>query len=213
MHFYRYIIIDTSGYQPFLAYVDHQKIIQQWSLPTGPDQGMVLEFILKNSNLFFQGIGVAVGPGNFSATRVGLSFAQGLALSRSIPVVGYSSLEGYLTPRDKGKALVLPLGRKGGVVTLSSDLSEEGFIFANNGVGPGVLLSYDEASAYCLSHECYHVVSPNPDLFRHSFSSRIRLEKTAPAVDHIRRNIVAQLMFVECSQQLVPDYRSCSCFF
>ncbi|EPP32040.1 glycoprotease family protein, partial [Chlamydia psittaci C1/97] len=27
MHFHRYVIIDTSGYQPFLAYVDHQKVL------------------------------------------------------------------------------------------------------------------------------------------------------------------------------------------
>ncbi|EPP35956.1 hypothetical protein BOKEGFJH_00134 [Chlamydia avium] len=212
MHFHRYIIIDTSGYQPFLAYVNHQRVLQQWSLPIGPDQGVVLEFIVKNSGLDFQGIGVAVGPGNFSATRVGLSFAQGLALSKNIPLIGYSSLEGYLTPQDKGTALVLPLGRKGGVVTLSSDLSEEGFIFANNGVGPGVLLSYDEASAYCLDNACYHVVSPNPELFRHCFSDKIRIDRVAPAIECIRKNIIAQLMFMEC-HPLVPDYRSCSCFF
>ncbi|WP_348663882.1 tRNA threonylcarbamoyladenosine biosynthesis protein TsaB [Chlamydia vaughanii] len=213
MHFHRYIIIDTSGYQPFLAYVDHQRVLKQWSLPVGPDQGPVLEFIFKNSSLCFQGVGVAVGPGNFSATRVGLSFAQGLALARNIPITGYSSLEGYLTPRDVGKALMLPLGKKGGVLTLSSDLSEEGFIYEKNGVGPGILLPYGEASEYCLAHECYHVISPNPQLFRDSFSDRIRLEEASPSIEHIRRNVVSQLMLLECSQRLTPDYRSCSCFF
>ncbi|WP_139414240.1 tRNA threonylcarbamoyladenosine biosynthesis protein TsaB [Chlamydia abortus] len=213
MYFHRYVIIDTSGYQPFLAYVDHQKVLKQWDLPAGPDQGLVLEFIFKNGSLSFQGIGVAVGPGNFSATRVGLSFAQGLALSRKVPMIGYSSLEGYLTPKDKGKALMLPLGKKGGVLTLSSDLSEDGFIHEKNGVGPGILLPYGEASKYCLANNCYHVISPNPELFIESFSNRIRIEKAAPSVDHIRRNVVSQLMILECSQQLTPDYRSCSCFF
>ncbi|BAE81454.1 o-sialoglycoprotein endopeptidase [Chlamydia felis Fe/C-56] len=213
MHFHRYVIIDTSGYQPFLAYVDHQKVLKHWQLPVGPDQGVVLEFIFKNSFLCFQGIGVAAGPGNFSATRVGLSFAQGLALSKKVPMIGYSSLEGYLTPKDEGKALMLPLGKKGGVLTLSSDLSEDGFICEKNGVGPGILLPYGEASEYCLANNYYHVISPNPQLFIDSFSKKIRIEKVAPSINCIRRHVVSQLMPLECGRQLTPDYRSCSCFF
>ena len=40
-----------------------------------------------------EGIGVALGPGGFSAVRVGLSVAKGLALPRSIPLVGVGTLE------------------------------------------------------------------------------------------------------------------------
>ncbi len=40
-----------------------------------------------------EGIGVALGPGGFSAIRVGLSVAKGLALPRSIPLVGVGTLE------------------------------------------------------------------------------------------------------------------------
>lgn len=213
MHFNRYIIIDTSGYQPFLAYVDHQRVLQHWPLPVGSDQGPVLDFIFQTHTLPFQGIGVATGPGNFSATRLGLSFAQGLALSKRVPIVGYSSLEGYLVPGDREKAMMLPLGRKGGVLTLSSDVSNEGMICGkSDGVGPGMLLSYSEASEYCLEHGYYHVVSPRPQLFAELFSEKITLEEVAPSLDHIRRLVVSQLMLSECAQ-LIPDYRSCSCFF
>ena len=39
------------------------------------------------------GIAVALGPGGFSALRVGISVAQGLALPLSLPVVGVGTLE------------------------------------------------------------------------------------------------------------------------
>jgi len=40
-----------------------------------------------------QGIAVALGPGAFSALRVGLSVAKGLASSSSLPIVGLKTLE------------------------------------------------------------------------------------------------------------------------
>lgn len=38
-------------------------------------------------------LGVALGPGSFTALRVGLAFAKGLALSRHIPIVGVPTLD------------------------------------------------------------------------------------------------------------------------
>ncbi|EPP34350.1 glycoprotease family protein [Chlamydia ibidis] len=213
MHFYNCLIIDTSGYQPFLAHVDAQKVLNSWSLPLGPDQGLVLDFIVKNLSLSFQGIGVAVGPGNFSSTRVGLAFAQGLSLAAKVPLVGYSSLEGYLSKGEKTKGLMLPLGKKGGVLTLSCDLSDNGLVCGEDGVGPGMLLSYEEASAICLERNCSHVVSPNPDLFRDAFSKEIYIEKMSPSLECIRSHVISQLMLLSCHPQLTPDYRSCSSFF
>jgi len=40
-----------------------------------------------------QGIAVALGPGGFSALRVGISAAKGLALTKSTPLVGVGTLE------------------------------------------------------------------------------------------------------------------------
>ncbi|SPN73209.1 universal bacterial protein YeaZ,Glycoprotease family [Chlamydia serpentis] len=213
MYFYNYVIIDTSGYHPFLAYVDNKRVIEQWSLPIGPDLGIVLEFLFKNNNLSFQGVAVALGPGNFSATRVGISFARGLAMGQNVPLLGYSSLEGYLLSKNQKKALMLPLGKRGGVLTLSSEISEDGFIQQKRGVGPGTLLSYLEASEYCVAHGYYHVVSPNPQLFASNFSDKITLEQVAPSVEQIRRYVISQLMVVKYSPEMSPDYRSYSCLF
>lgn len=38
-------------------------------------------------------IGVAIGPGSFTSLRVGLAFGKGLAMSRSLPLVGIPTLD------------------------------------------------------------------------------------------------------------------------
>lgn len=61
-----------------------------------------------------QGIGVALGPGGFSALRVGLSTAKGLAMPIGLPLVGVGTLEAEAYPwRSVGMAVqpILDLGR------------------------------------------------------------------------------------------------------
>src|SRR5512138_413926 len=38
-------------------------------------------------------IGVAIGPGSFTALRVGLAFVKGLSLSRKLPLIGIPTLD------------------------------------------------------------------------------------------------------------------------
>jgi tRNA threonylcarbamoyladenosine biosynthesis protein TsaB len=38
-------------------------------------------------------VGVAIGPGSFTSLRVGLAFGKGLAMSRTLPLVGIPSLD------------------------------------------------------------------------------------------------------------------------
>ena len=40
-----------------------------------------------------EAVSVAVGPGSFTALRVGLALAKGIALSRNIPLVGVPTLD------------------------------------------------------------------------------------------------------------------------
>ncbi len=53
-----------------------------------------------------RGIGVATGPGGFSALRAGLGVAKGLALALDIPVAGVSTLEAGAYPH-RGESVTL----------------------------------------------------------------------------------------------------------
>ena len=55
-----------------------------------------IEYLLGRANASpreLEGIAVALGPGGFSALRVGISVAKGLALPLDIPLVGVGTLE------------------------------------------------------------------------------------------------------------------------
>jgi tRNA threonylcarbamoyladenosine biosynthesis protein TsaB len=60
-------------------------------------------------------IGVAIGPGSFTSLRVGLAFGKGLAMSRSLPLVGIPSLDILAAPvavdASRPLACVLAAGR------------------------------------------------------------------------------------------------------
>jgi tRNA threonylcarbamoyladenosine biosynthesis protein TsaB len=59
-------------------------------------------------------LGVALGPGSFTSLRVGLSFVKGLALAKSIPLVGVPTLDvvaASVPLANKKLAAVLQAGR------------------------------------------------------------------------------------------------------
>jgi tRNA threonylcarbamoyladenosine biosynthesis protein TsaB len=59
-------------------------------------------------------IAVAIGPGSFTALRVGLAFAKGFALARKLPMIGVPTLDilaAAQPPTDFPLAAVLQAGR------------------------------------------------------------------------------------------------------
>ena len=59
-------------------------------------------------------LGVAIGPGSFTALRVGLSFIKGMALALALPVVGVNTLDVVAASQAAGNlplACLLPAGR------------------------------------------------------------------------------------------------------
>lgn len=106
----------------------------------------LVEKVLAEAGLGFadlDALAVTVGPGTFTGLRVGLAAARGLALARSLPLVGVTTLE----------AVAAPAGAKAGEVTLAlfDARRDEVYMQAFEGdlvaLTPPLLVSLDEAEA------------------------------------------------------------------
>jgi tRNA threonylcarbamoyladenosine biosynthesis protein TsaB len=96
----RVLGIETSTHSGSVALVEDNKVLGEFFLDLGPAHSEKLlpmvDCILKEVGMAkkeIEGITVSIGPGSFTALRVGISTAKGLAFSLEIPVVGVSSLE------------------------------------------------------------------------------------------------------------------------
>jgi tRNA threonylcarbamoyladenosine biosynthesis protein TsaB len=93
--------IETSGKSTGLALADSGKVVAEMVEDSSCGHNEVLMPLLDR--LFrgagakvdeLSGIGVDIGPGMFTALRVGTSTAKGLAIVHRIPIIGVSSLWG-----------------------------------------------------------------------------------------------------------------------
>lgn len=94
-----HLAIDTSTDNASVALVSGNTVIFELTWKCGRNH--TVEFLPRLQYLMAQhcldmkeldGISVALGPGRFSGTRVGLSIAKGLAYSLDIPLAGLSTL-------------------------------------------------------------------------------------------------------------------------
>lgn len=94
------LAVDTSTAQIGLAFFDGAQVTaeslwqshQHHTIELAP----ALAELLRRTDLNMgevQALGVALGPGSFTALRVGLSFIKGLALARHIPIIGIPTLD------------------------------------------------------------------------------------------------------------------------
>jgi len=94
------LAIDTSTAQMGLALFDGAQVLAEsiWTSPRHhtAELAPAMTALLGRCDLKVEDLtvlGVAVGPGSFTALRVGLSFAKGLALARRLPLVGIPTLD------------------------------------------------------------------------------------------------------------------------
>lgn len=94
------LAIDTSTSQMGLALYDGAQVLAEsiWTSPLHhtAELAPAVTVLLKRCKLKVEdlaALGVAIGPGSFTALRVGLSFAKGLALARRLPLVGIPTLD------------------------------------------------------------------------------------------------------------------------
>ncbi len=94
------LAIDTSTAQVGLALYDGNQILAEttWTSPRRhtTEVAPALAETLARADLQagdVGALGVAIGPGSFTALRVGLALAKGLALARRIPLFGIPTLD------------------------------------------------------------------------------------------------------------------------
>jgi tRNA threonylcarbamoyladenosine biosynthesis protein TsaB len=116
------LAIDTSTRQIGVALFEGSRILTEsaWTSPFHHtvELAPAVEQALRRTGITFpdlSAIGVAIGPGSFTALRIGLAFAKGLALARQTPLVGIPSLAvtaAGAPPSELPLVAVLEAGRK-----------------------------------------------------------------------------------------------------
>lgn len=94
------LAIDTSTHYASAALHDGTQLLAEHTWLARQDHTRTLtpniQRLLSDAGLdsgALQAVAVALGPGSFNGLRVGLSVAKGLAIARSLPLVGVSTLE------------------------------------------------------------------------------------------------------------------------
>jgi tRNA threonylcarbamoyladenosine biosynthesis protein TsaB len=96
----RVLGIETSTISGSVAILDNDRVLGELSLNVGPVHSEkllpIIDWLLNEADIDKKGIeavSVSIGPGSFTALRIGISTAKALAFSLKIPIVGVSSLE------------------------------------------------------------------------------------------------------------------------
>jgi tRNA threonylcarbamoyladenosine biosynthesis protein TsaB len=94
------LAVDTSTAQVGLALYDGDHVPGEMIWTTSQhhttELAPALAGLLARSGVSMDGVsalGVAIGPGSFTSLRVGLAFVKGLALARSLPIIGLPTLD------------------------------------------------------------------------------------------------------------------------
>ncbi len=114
------LLLDTSGGEAVCALADGEGIILEQRAPTGSAAsrqfgelaGQVLGSLRSND---LDGVVVGLGPGTFIGTRVGISFANGLAAAGGVPLYGVASLGAIAAVYGAGRTAVVRDARRGEV--------------------------------------------------------------------------------------------------
>ncbi len=92
--------VETSTFATGIAVVEGDRVVGESYLDKGPSHSEKLlptiDWILNETGIDkteLNALAVSVGPGSFTALRIGISAVKGLAYSLSIPVAGVSTLE------------------------------------------------------------------------------------------------------------------------
>lgn len=202
------LAVDTSTSQIGLALYDGAQVLAEslWTSPARHTMELapaVAEILartgLKIENI--EALAVAVGPGSFTALRVGLSFIKGLAFARSLPVVGINTLDVLAASQPTARCplgCLLPAGR--GHLALGWYRAKKGVWLASGSptISSAAELGESIASASILcgelnAHE------------RHTLQKNDLIRLISPALATRRPALLAELAFRRWKNNLLDD--------
>jgi tRNA threonylcarbamoyladenosine biosynthesis protein TsaB len=148
------IIIDTSTEKSLIALTDGANLLLNLPLPSGAQSSRFLMSTIEAGFKQFKldpsalgAVAVAIGPGSYTGIRIGAAAAKGLAFPRSLPLIGFCSLEGYITSENGPFASLIDAHIGGSYVLLRERHSE---VIKN--LGSPQLVSKEELEAYLIGY-------------------------------------------------------------
>lgn len=155
----RSLLIETSTERGVIAYADGQTILFEKELPFGLNQSKFLMPSLQEALQLFNYpqldvIGVGIGPGSYTGIRIGVAVAQALAYSWKVPLVGISSLNGFVPTETQVSFAALIDARIGGVYLRKGWKNEQEIIYQSE----PLVCSLEEIGP--LLDDVTHLVTP-----------------------------------------------------
>lgn len=130
----RILYIDTCTERGLIAYGNQEDILFARELPFGPSQSkFLMPYLMESLKPFgsvppLDVIGVGIGPGSYTGIRLGVAVAQTLAYSWKIPLVGISSLDGFIPSSLNISYAAILDARIGGVYFQKGRIDQKGLI-------------------------------------------------------------------------------------
>lgn len=155
----RYLLIDTCTERGVIAYGDQHLIFFEKDLPFGLSQSkFLMPYLVEALQPFGQppildAVGVTMGPGSYTGIRLGVAVAQTLAYCWKVPLVGVSSLDGFIPHETSVVFAAILDARIGGVYFQKGQRFPEGVHFKDPQV-----LTLDEVGEHLEG--VTHLVTP-----------------------------------------------------
>ena len=211
------LAVDTSTPQIGLALYDGSQVLAEsiWiskgrhSQELAPGVVYMLERIGASIDQV-KALAVALGPGSFTALRVGLSFVKGLALANSLPVIGINTLDVIAASQalnpSQPLVCVLPAGRGRLAVGWYAwqNTSENHWSSSNKAV-----IMTAEALAHSITRECV-VCGDLAPIERQLLMDNPLIGLVSPARATRRPALLAELAFQRWQRGEVDDLSSLS---
>lgn len=132
-----FLIIETATARALIALCDHHKVLAkkelQLALASSGDLEPSLQQLLHDAHILpkdLEFVAVGQGPGSYTGLRVAAASAKAISIGCSIPLVGISSLKGFVPPADfLGSYLAAVDAKIGGVYVLAAEKTKDGITF------------------------------------------------------------------------------------